>query len=53
MPGPIAACGRSRGGGVIQTSIDGFRLTRIAPGVITLQGADTTLVLRTPEGGTQ
>jgi hypothetical protein len=34
-------------------SIDGFRVTRIAPGVVTLRGADTTLVLRTPEGGTQ
>jgi hypothetical protein len=34
-------------------SIEGFRVVRVAPGVVTLQGADTTLVLRTPDGGAQ
>lgn len=53
--GLAAVAGQSGEGRVLRVgqSIDGFRLTRIAPGVITLQGADTTLVLRTPEGGTQ
>lgn len=53
--GLAAVAGQSGQGRVLRVgqSIDGFRLTRVAPGVITLEGADTTLVLRTPEGGTQ
>jgi hypothetical protein len=53
--GLAAVAGQSGEGRVLRVgqSIDGFRLTRIAPGVITLEGADTTLVLRTPEGGAQ
>ena len=53
--GLAAVAGQSGEGRVLRVgqSIDGFRVTRIAPGVVTLRGADTTLVLRTPEGGTQ
>ena len=53
--GLAAVAGQSGEGRVLRVgqSIDGFQLIRIAPGVITLRGADTTLVLRTPEGGTQ
>jgi hypothetical protein len=53
--GLAAVAGQSGEGRVLRVgqSIDGFRVTRIVPGVVTLRGADTTLVLRTPEGGTQ
>ena len=53
--GLAAVAGQSGEGRVLRVgqSIDGFQVTRIAPGVVTLRGADTTLVLRTPEGGTQ
>lgn len=53
--GLAAVAGQSGEGRVLKVgqSIDGFRVVRVAPGVVTLEGSDTTLVLRTPEGGTQ
>jgi hypothetical protein len=53
--GLAAVAGQSGEGRVLRVgqSIEGFRVVRVAPGVVTLQGADTTLVLRTPEGGAQ
>lgn len=54
--GLAAVAGQNGGEGRVLRvgqSIEGFRVVRIAPGVVTLEGADTTLVLRTPEGGTQ
>lgn len=53
--GLAAVAGQNGQGRVLRVgqSIDGFRVIRIAPGVVTLEGADTTLVLRTPEGGAQ
>lgn len=53
--GLAAVAGQGGEGRVLRVgqTIDGFRVTRVAPGVVTLQGADTTLVLRTPEGGAQ
>lgn len=53
--GLAAVAGQSGEGRVMRVgqSIEGFRVVRVAPGVVTLEGADTTLVLRTPEGGTQ
>jgi hypothetical protein len=53
--GLAAVAGQSGEGRVLRVgqSIEGFRVVRVAPGVVTLQGADTTLVLRTPEGGGQ
>lgn len=53
--GLAAVAGQSGEGRVLRVgqSIEGFRVTRVAPGEVTLQGNDTTLVLRTPEGGTQ
>lgn len=53
--GLAAVAGQSGEGRVLKVgqSIEGFRVVRVAPGVVTLEGNDTTLVLRTPEGGTQ
>jgi hypothetical protein len=53
--GLAAVAGQSGEGRVLRVgqSIEGFRVVRVAPGVVTLQGADTTLVLRTPDGGAQ
>lgn len=53
--GLAAVAGQSGEGRVLRVgqSIEGFRVIRVAPGEVTLQGNDTTLVLRTPEGGTQ
>lgn len=53
--GLAAVAGQGGEGRVLRVgqSIEGFRVTRVAPGVVTLQGPDTTLVLRTPEGGAQ
>lgn len=53
--GLAAVAGQGGQGRVLRVgqSIDEFRVTRVAPGVVTLQGPDTTLVLRTPEGGAQ
>lgn len=53
--GLAAVAGQSGEGRVLKVgqSIEGFRVVRVAPGVVTLEGNDTTLVLRTPEGGAQ
>lgn len=53
--GLAAVAGQSGEGRVLRVgqSIEGFRVVRVAPGVVTLEGNDTTLVLRTPEGGAQ
>jgi hypothetical protein len=52
--GLAAVAGASGRGRVLRVgqTIDGFQLVRVAPGEVTLRGADTTLVLRTPAGGT-
>jgi hypothetical protein len=53
--GLAAVAGQGGEGRVLRVgqSIEGFRVVRVAPGVVTLEGNDTTLVLRTPEGGAQ
>ncbi|HYR06875.1 MAG TPA: hypothetical protein VEQ60_03825 [Longimicrobium sp.] len=53
--GLAAVAGQSGEGRVLRVgqSIEGFRVVRVAPGVVTLEGSDTTLVLRTPDGGAQ